>query len=177
MAITSLAFMLVWVPEPVWKTTSGNSASCTPGGNLAGGRDDQAGAVLIELAEVVVGERRALLHQAEGPDDGTRPPEPIDADGEEPERALGLRAPQTIRGDRHVTQGIVLDPHIGGHGEADLVRSAGFEPATPRFEAWCSIQLSYERTAAKVCWLCTGSASGLRLPWAVRSCPPGCGFL
>ena len=35
------------------------------------------------------------------------------------------------------------------------MRSAGFEPATPRFEAWCSIQLSYERTAAKVCWLCT----------------------
>jgi hypothetical protein len=32
----------------------------------------------------------------------------------------------------------------------DLVRSAGFEPATPRFEAWCSIQLSYERTTVTV---------------------------
>ena len=30
LAITSLAFMLLWVPEPVWKTTSGNSASRTP---------------------------------------------------------------------------------------------------------------------------------------------------
>jgi hypothetical protein len=27
-----------------------------------------------------------------------------------------------------------------------LARSEGFEPPTPRFEVWCSIQLSYERT-------------------------------
>src|SRR5215831_20247715 len=26
-----------------------------------------------------------------------------------------------------------------------LARSEGFEPATPRFEVWCSIRLSYER--------------------------------
>lgn len=30
LAITSLAFILLWVPEPVWKTTSGNSSSRTP---------------------------------------------------------------------------------------------------------------------------------------------------
>ena len=30
LAITSLAFMLLWVPEPVWNTTSGNSASQRP---------------------------------------------------------------------------------------------------------------------------------------------------
>ena len=30
LAITSLAFMLLCVPLPVWKTTSGNSASRTP---------------------------------------------------------------------------------------------------------------------------------------------------
>ena len=29
-AITSLAFMLLDVPEPVWKTSIGNSASCLP---------------------------------------------------------------------------------------------------------------------------------------------------
>src|SRR5689334_984063 len=28
-----------------------------------------------------------------------------------------------------------------------LARSEGFEPPTPRFEVWCSIQLSYERRA------------------------------
>ena len=27
-----------------------------------------------------------------------------------------------------------------------VARSEGFEPPTPRFEVWCSIQLSYERT-------------------------------
>jgi hypothetical protein len=29
-----------------------------------------------------------------------------------------------------------------------LARSKGFEPLTPRFEVWCSIQLSYERARA-----------------------------
>jgi hypothetical protein len=29
-----------------------------------------------------------------------------------------------------------------------LARSEGFEPPTPRFEVWCSIQLSYEREMA-----------------------------
>jgi hypothetical protein len=28
-----------------------------------------------------------------------------------------------------------------------LARSEGFEPPTPRFEVWCSIQLSYERVS------------------------------
>ncbi len=28
--MTSFAFMFVWVPEPVWKTTSGNSPSSRP---------------------------------------------------------------------------------------------------------------------------------------------------
>src|SRR5215831_11090795 len=31
------------------------------------------------------------------------------------------------------------------HGGRGLARSEGFEPPTPRFEVWCSIQLSYER--------------------------------
>ena len=29
----------------------------------------------------------------------------------------------------------------------EVARSEGFEPPTPRFEVWCSIQLSYERVA------------------------------
>ncbi len=29
-----------------------------------------------------------------------------------------------------------------------MARSEGFEPPTPRFEVWCSIQLSYERGAS-----------------------------
>ncbi len=31
-----------------------------------------------------------------------------------------------------------------------MVRSAGLEPATPSFEGWCSIQLSYERARASL---------------------------
>ena len=30
-----------------------------------------------------------------------------------------------------------------------MARSEGFEPPTPRFVVWCSIQLSYERTRAR----------------------------
>ncbi len=33
----------------------------------------------------------------------------------------------------------------GAHKIKLLARSKGFEPLTPRFEVWCSIQLSYER--------------------------------
>jgi site-specific DNA recombinase len=29
-----------------------------------------------------------------------------------------------------------------------LARRKGFEPLTPRFEVWCSIQLSYRRRAS-----------------------------
>ena len=36
LAITSLAFMLVEVAEPVWKTSSGNWSSCLPVDDLLG---------------------------------------------------------------------------------------------------------------------------------------------
>src|SRR5690606_11075506 len=39
-----------------------------------------------------------------------------------------------------------------GHWPVDLVRPEGFEPPTPKFVAWCSIQLSYGRIAeAELC--------------------------
>ena len=37
LAITSLAFMLLDVPEPVWKTSIGNSPSSLPVGHFAAG--------------------------------------------------------------------------------------------------------------------------------------------
>ena len=30
-------------------------------------------------------------------------------------------------------------------GPGEVARRKGFEPLTPRFEVWCSIQLSYRR--------------------------------
>ena len=31
-----------------------------------------------------------------------------------------------------------------------MARSEGFEPPAPRFEVWCSIQLSYERSEGRI---------------------------
>jgi hypothetical protein len=45
--------------------------------------------------------------------------------------------------------GTVSPTAIGAEKWPDLLaRSEGFEPPTPRFEVWCSIQLSYERRRA-----------------------------
>ena len=41
-AITSLTFMLVLVPEPVWKTSIGKCSSCAPSAISVGGLDDGA---------------------------------------------------------------------------------------------------------------------------------------
>jgi hypothetical protein len=47
-----------------------------------------------------------------------------------------------------------------------MARSEGFEPPTPRFEVWCSIQLSYERLARPVVAGCPGIyATGAIAPW------------
>jgi hypothetical protein len=37
--------------------------------------------------------------------------------------------------------------HVSGTDPFEVARSEGFEPPTPRFEVWCSIQLSYERAS------------------------------
>ena len=61
-AMTSLAFMLVLVPEPVWKMSSGNWASCAP--------------LRISLHGRVIGAAIARLHQAQG--QGSRGGAPFD---------------------------------------------------------------------------------------------------
>ena len=35
------------------------------------------------------------------------------------------------------------------HNSGMVARRKGFEPLTPRFEVWCSIQLSYRRLGGK----------------------------
>ena len=52
--MTSFVFMLLDVPEPVWKTSIGKCASCATGGDLVGGGDDRVGDVLVEDAELGV---------------------------------------------------------------------------------------------------------------------------
>ena len=46
-----------------------------------------------------------------------------------------------------------------------LARREGFEPPTPRFEAWCSIQLSYRRVLVRVTdRLCTARRGSMARP-------------
>jgi hypothetical protein len=40
-AMTSLAFMLLEVPDPVWKMSTGNSRVVGPGRHLVGGLNDR----------------------------------------------------------------------------------------------------------------------------------------
>jgi hypothetical protein len=44
-----------------------------------------------------------------------------------------------------MTPCVVKSATFGGAAHTEVARSEGFEPPTPRFEVWCSIQLSYER--------------------------------
>ena len=53
-AMTSLAFMFVWVPEPVWNTTSGNSPSSRPSIDLLGRPLDEGRLVRRQLAQLGV---------------------------------------------------------------------------------------------------------------------------
>ena len=55
--------------------------------------------------------------------------------------------PSTTRSARgcHPCLRYVLLPMSPGWTNTMLARRKGFEPLTPRFEVWCSIQLSYRR--------------------------------
>ena len=72
--MTSLAFMLVWVPLPVCHTRSGNSASSLPRGDFLGRLHDKPRLVGGELAQILVDLRGGLLEQAEGADHRARHP-------------------------------------------------------------------------------------------------------
>ena len=68
LAITSLAFMLVWVPEPVCQTTSGNCVVELAVDHLLGGARDRLAELRLELAELAIDPRRGQLDDAEGAD-------------------------------------------------------------------------------------------------------------
>ena len=57
-AITSFAFMLVWVPEPVCQTTSGKCSSRLAVDDLLGGARDRVGEVRLEAAVLAIDQRR-----------------------------------------------------------------------------------------------------------------------
>ena len=91
-AITSLAFMLDWVPEPVCQMTSGNWSSCMPLATSPAACWIASAELGVEAAVARVDPRRRLLDEAEGVDDLDRHLL-ARAEREILDRALGLRAP------------------------------------------------------------------------------------
>ena len=58
LAITSLAFMLVEVPEPVWNTSIGNWSSNSPAATRSAAAAIRSASVGVEQAELGVDARR-----------------------------------------------------------------------------------------------------------------------
>ena len=88
LAITSLTFMLVWVPEPVWNTPSGNSSSHLPSITLLRGRRDEIDLAAGKLTQLAVRPGRAFLDDAERADHRSTPAEPVDPDRKVHERCV-----------------------------------------------------------------------------------------
>ncbi len=96
LAITSLAFMLVWVPLPVCQTRSGKCASRVAGDDFVGRAGRSASAFVgRQLAELAVDQRRGLLQDAERADD--RPRHPSRADREVDAASAGSGRPSSGR--------------------------------------------------------------------------------
>ena len=92
-AITSLAFMLDEVPEPVWKTSIGNWSSCWPSRDLVGRRGDaRRRAAASSRPEVGVHARGRGLDAAQPVHDRRR--DRLAGDGEVLDRLSGLGAPK-----------------------------------------------------------------------------------
>ena len=95
-AITSLAFMFDDVPEPVWKTSIGNWASCSPWAISSAGVGDPLGEVGVEQPEVGVRARGGALDAAEPAHDRHR--HALARDREVRDGLRGLAAPQLLGG-------------------------------------------------------------------------------
>ncbi len=125
-AITSLAFMLVDVPEPVWKMSSGKCAVEFARDDALGGAEDGGGLSVGEDAEVAVGLRGGGLHAPERLDEAA--PEAQVGDGEIVLRALRLGAVEGAGGHLHVAEGVFFDAEVG-HEESGVGPAATDEPA------------------------------------------------
>ena len=113
LAMTSLAFMLVEVPEPVWKMSSTNSAVPLSIGDLLGGLDDGRGQFRFESAQFLVGQGGVLFDQAQRADEGAR--ETQVADGKILHGPRRLRAVIGAGGDLHRPHGIAFSSELFVH--------------------------------------------------------------
>jgi len=106
LAITSLRFMLVCVPEPVCHTTSGKWSSSLPSITSRGSRD-RLGATLVEETKLAICLRRGELDDAERMHDLDR--HAIPADAEILPGTFGLRAPIAVGGNLDRAEAVGLD--------------------------------------------------------------------
>ena len=97
-AITSLAFMFDWVPDPVCQMTSGNWLSRSPRATSPAACWIDFGDLRVEPADARIHPRRRLLDEAQRVDDLERHLL-ARAEREILDRALGLRAPIGVRRD------------------------------------------------------------------------------
>ena len=141
LAITSFAFMFEEVPEPVWKTSTGNCVVVLAGGDRVAGGGDPLGDVGVELAELGVDPRRGGLDPAEPVDHGRR--DRLPGDREVLDRLRGLTAPELL--GAHAPQRYLLAQRRDGPRES----------AAP----WRGCRTSPSRTRCP-----SGCASGRRTP-------------
>ena len=78
--MTSLALVLVEVPDPVWKMSTTKWSIQTSAGHLLGGLNNSLGQVRLQQLQLHVAAGGSQLYEAEGADEG--PGEPQVADGE-----------------------------------------------------------------------------------------------
>ncbi len=94
LAITSFAFMFEEVPEPVWKTSTGNWSSCSPAATAAPAVGDPFGQVVVELAQLPVHLGRGALEPAQPADHRHR--HPLARDREVVNGLGGLATPELL---------------------------------------------------------------------------------
>ena len=104
-------FMLLDVPEPVWKTSIGNSSSWAPAATSS------AAATIASAMSWSRTPSSALALRAGGLDlrqrADVRRLERRAGDREVLDRALRLRAPQGVAGHLYLAHGVVLDAEVG----------------------------------------------------------------
>ena len=104
--ITSLTFMLVLVPDPVWNTSIGNWSSCRPSTISAAAATIASRCSASDDAEVGVGAGGRGLDPGERVDQRRR--QRLTADREVVDRALGLCSPEGVGRHLDVAHGVVL---------------------------------------------------------------------
>jgi hypothetical protein len=117
-AMTSLAFMLLEVPEPVWYTSTGNCASCAPPAMAVAASTIASACARASNPRCPLTSAAAALVKASARMNAAGIGRA--ADREIVDRALGLRAPERLRGHAQLAHAVVFDAEAaclaGGHG-------------------------------------------------------------